>query len=131
MKNRQWLLARRPNGAIQDSDFNFVETDAPTPGEGEVLVRNLMLSCDPTQPRSARTASRPISDQIARGWIAMDTYLPAVKIGEVVRSNGSMVNLRRGRRALSAAAPRAAEPPGRTRTASPYACCRGSAGWPC
>jgi NADPH-dependent curcumin reductase CurA len=73
MKNRQWLLARRPHGAIQDSDFNFVETDAPTPGEGEVLVRNLMLSCDPTQ----------------RGWIAFDTYLPAVKIGEVVRSLGA------------------------------------------
>ena len=73
MKNRQWLLARRPHGAIQDSDFKFVETDAPTPREGEVLVRNLMLSCDPTQ----------------RGWIAFDTYLPAVKIGEVVRSGGA------------------------------------------
>jgi NADPH-dependent curcumin reductase CurA len=73
MKNRQWLLARRPYGAIEASDFNFVEADAPTPGEGEVLVRNLMLSCDPTQ----------------RGWIAFDTYLPAVKIGEVVRSIGA------------------------------------------
>ena len=73
MKNRQWLLARRPEGAIQDSDFNFVETEAPTPGEGQVLVRNIMLSCDPTQ----------------RGWIAFDTYLPAVKIGEVVRSLGA------------------------------------------
>src|SRR5271166_6184827 len=73
MKNRQWLLARRPHGAIQDSDFNFVETDAPMPGEGEVFVRNLMLSCDPAQ----------------RAWIAMDTYLPAVKIGEVVRSLGA------------------------------------------
>ena len=73
MKNRQWLLARRPIGAIQDSDFNFVETDTPTPSEGEVLVRNLMLSSDPTQ----------------RGWIAIDTYLPAVKIGEVVRSLGA------------------------------------------
>jgi NADPH-dependent curcumin reductase CurA len=73
MKNRQWLLARRPHGAIQDSDFSFVEADAPTPGEGEVLVRNLMLSCDPTQ----------------RGWIAFDTYLPAVKIGEVIRSIGA------------------------------------------
>ena len=62
MKNRQRLLARRAQGAIQDSDLNFVETDAPTPGEGEVLVRTLMLSCDPTQ----------------RGWIALDTYLPAV-----------------------------------------------------
>jgi len=73
MKNRQWLLARRPHGVIQDSDFNFVETEAPTPGEGEVLVRNLMLSCDPAQ----------------RNWIAMDSYLPAVKIGEVVRSLGA------------------------------------------
>src|ERR1700723_2697013 len=73
MKNRQWLLARRPDGAIKDSDFNFVETEAPIPGEGQVLVRNTMLSCDPTQ----------------RGWIAFDTYLPAVKIGEVVRSLGA------------------------------------------
>ena len=73
MKNRQWLLARRPQGAIQDSDFSFVETDVPTPGDNEVLLRNLVLSCDPTQ----------------RGWIAYDTYLPAVKIGEVVRSAGA------------------------------------------
>ena len=49
MKNRQWLLARRPQGAIQDTDFNFVETDVPALGEGEVLVRTLMLSVDPTQ----------------------------------------------------------------------------------
>ena len=73
MKNRQWLLAQRPDGAIKDSDFKLIETDVPTPGEGEVLVRTLMLSCDPTQ----------------RGWIARDTYLPAVKIGEVVRSLGA------------------------------------------
>jgi NADPH-dependent curcumin reductase len=73
LKNRQWLLARRPEGAIRDTDFNLVETDVPTPGEGQVVVRNLMLSCDPTQ----------------RGWIARDTYLPAVKIGEVVRSLGA------------------------------------------
>ena len=73
MKNRQWLLARRPDGAIKDSDFQFVETEAPTAGDGEALVRNLMLSCDPTQ----------------RAWVAGDTYLPAVKIGEVVRSFGA------------------------------------------
>jgi NADPH-dependent curcumin reductase CurA len=73
MKNRQWLLACRPEGALKDSDFSFVETEVPAPGEGEVLVRTLMLSCDPTQ----------------RAWIAGDTYLPAVKIGEVVRSFGA------------------------------------------
>ena len=73
MKNRQWLLARRPEGALSDNDFTFVETEPPALGEGEVLVRTLMLSCDPTQ----------------RTWIAGDTYLPAVKIGEVVRSFGA------------------------------------------
>jgi NADPH-dependent curcumin reductase CurA len=73
MKNRRWLLARRPEGALKDSDFSFVETEAPAPGEGEVLVRTQMLSCDPTQ----------------RALIAGDTYLPAVKIGEVVRSFGA------------------------------------------
>ena len=26
MKNRQWLLARRPEGALKDSDFTFVES---------------------------------------------------------------------------------------------------------
>src|SRR5438105_1669533 len=70
MKNRQWLLARRPKGLVSADDFQWVETEAPAPADGEVLVRNLYLSIDPTQ----------------RGWIAGDTYLPAVKIGEVVRS---------------------------------------------
>jgi len=70
-KNRQWLLARRPQGLVSAEDFRWVETPAPTPEEGELLVRNLWLSCDPTQ----------------RGWIAGDTYLPAVQIGEVVRSS--------------------------------------------
>jgi len=41
-------------------------------GEGQVLVRNLYLSMDPTQ----------------RGWMARDTYLPAIAIGEVIRSFG-------------------------------------------
>ena len=70
VNNRQWLLARRPTGMVSAEDFNFVTTAAPQPAEGEVLVKNLYLSCDPTQ----------------RGWIAGDTYLPAVKIGEVVRA---------------------------------------------
>ena len=68
-----------PDGAVEDSDFKWVETEPPTPGEGEVLVRNLMLSFDPTQ----------------RGWMAVDTYLPAVNIGEVMRSFGAGGSSRR------------------------------------
>lgn len=52
---------------------NFRWTEEPVPdvrGDSQILVRNLYLSCDPTQ----------------RGWISRDTYLPAIAIGEVVRS---------------------------------------------
>ncbi|MGB1139201.1 MAG: NADP-dependent oxidoreductase, partial [Luminiphilus sp.] len=47
--NRQWLLHERPVGMIGPEHFKYVETDIPEPGEGEVLIRNLMFSFDPTQ----------------------------------------------------------------------------------
>src|SRR5512137_1549122 len=68
--NRQWLLARRPTGIVTPEDFTLVETPVPSPGEGEALVRNLYLSVDPTQ----------------RGWMAGDTYMPAVRLGDPMRS---------------------------------------------
>jgi NADPH-dependent curcumin reductase CurA len=68
--NRQWLLERRPKGVVSAADFRWTEAPVPTLNDGEVLVRNLYLSCDPTQ----------------RSWMAGKTYMPAVKIGEVMRS---------------------------------------------
>jgi NADPH-dependent curcumin reductase CurA len=69
--NRQWRLAERPIGMVEERHFQWAEEPVSEPrAEGEILVRNLYLSCDPTQ----------------RGWISRDTYLPAVAIGEVVRS---------------------------------------------
>jgi hypothetical protein len=69
-KNRRWLLARRPTGAIAPDVFKRDEADIPEPGGGEILVRNLYLSCDPTQ----------------RGWMARETYMPAIPLGDVIRS---------------------------------------------
>ncbi|PPQ28307.1 NADP-dependent oxidoreductase [Rhodopila globiformis] len=71
--NRRWLLARRPEGMIRDEDFRLVEEPVGDLGSGQVLVQVQVLSCDPTQ----------------RGWLAADTYMPAVGIGEVVRSVGA------------------------------------------
>jgi NADPH-dependent curcumin reductase CurA len=72
--NRRWLLAKRPEGLVEDDCFRLAEEPVPVPAQdGELVVRNLVLSCDPTQ----------------RGWIMRDTYLPAVKIGEVVRSGAA------------------------------------------
>lgn len=45
--NRQILLAARPHGAPRPSDFEIVERPVPVPGDGEVLIRNLLVSLDP------------------------------------------------------------------------------------
>ncbi len=75
-KNRQILLAARPVGMINATDFTHLEVPVPKPKAGEYLVRNIYLSLDPT----------------IRGWMnATDTYLPAIKIGEVMRGGGAGV----------------------------------------
>ena len=69
--NRQWVLASRPDGDIEPETFEFREEPVAEPGSGEFLVRNLMLSFDPTQ----------------RGWINdVPSYVPPVQIGEVMRA---------------------------------------------
>jgi NADPH-dependent curcumin reductase CurA len=45
--NRRIVLASRPKGAPTPQDFRLEQTDVPTPGEGEVLLRTLYLSLDP------------------------------------------------------------------------------------
>jgi NADPH-dependent curcumin reductase CurA len=44
---RRIVLAARPNGAPKPSDFRSEDYTAPTPGEGEVLLRTIWLSLDP------------------------------------------------------------------------------------
>ena len=69
--NRQWLLAKRPHGMVGRDNFEYAESPIPEPGDGEVLVRNLMFSFDPTQ----------------RGWMEdRESYLPPVQIGEPMRA---------------------------------------------
>ncbi len=68
--NRQWLLNSRPEGMVSENNFRLAESDIPKPKMGEVLVRVLWLSFDPTQ----------------RGWMARDTYVPKIPLGEVMRS---------------------------------------------
>ena len=65
--NRQWLLAQRPQVMVGKDNFTYAEQPIPEPGDGQVLVRNLYLSFDPTQ----------------RGWMEdRESYLPPVSIGE-------------------------------------------------
>jgi NADPH-dependent curcumin reductase CurA len=45
--NRRIVLAARPDGDPKDSDFRIEEVDIPSPGDSQVLLRNLYLSLDP------------------------------------------------------------------------------------
>ena len=47
MKNKQVLLAARPQGAVEESHFRIVESDIPSAGDGEFVVRAHYLSLDP------------------------------------------------------------------------------------
>src|SRR5690606_20471559 len=45
-RNRQILLSSRPVGAPVPENFSLVETPVPTPGSGQMLLRNLWMSLD-------------------------------------------------------------------------------------
>jgi NADPH-dependent curcumin reductase CurA len=70
--NRQLILQSRPKGLLAEGDLQLVETPIPELSEGQALARVKYLSIDPTM----------------RIWMAMDSYLPAVAIGEVMRAFG-------------------------------------------
>lgn len=68
--NHQWRLASRPAGALGRSNFTWHEDAAPEIAEGELLVRTIYLSLDPTN----------------RAWVSeIPTYLPPVALGDVMR----------------------------------------------
>jgi NADPH-dependent curcumin reductase len=70
--NRQLILQSRPKGLLAPGDLQLTETSLPELQDGQALARVKYLSIDPTM----------------RVWMAADTYLPAVAIGEVMRAGG-------------------------------------------
>ncbi len=68
--SRQWVLRRRPQGLIQDGDLELVEAPLADVGEGQIKVRTVYLSLDPTN----------------RTWMNdVQGYLPPVGLGDVMR----------------------------------------------
>ncbi len=70
--NRQLRLQNRPKGLLAPGDLQLVEEPVAPLSDGQALARVKYLSIDPTM----------------RVWMAVDTYLPAVAIGEVMRAGG-------------------------------------------
>jgi NADPH-dependent curcumin reductase CurA len=81
LRNREWLLVKRPSGLPQRSDYEWREGAVRAPGDGEVVVKVLYTAMDPA----------------IRGWmdasgnyftpIALGSPVMAVVLGPVVQSN--------------------------------------------
>ncbi|GAB4559727.1 MAG: NADP-dependent oxidoreductase [Haliangiales bacterium] len=71
--NQQWRLARRPQGQIRDEDLTWHQEPVGELADGQVLVRTVYLSIDPTN----------------RIWMSdMDQYMEPVQLGDVMRGGG-------------------------------------------
>ena len=78
--NRQITLAARPTGAPKESDFLLIDSPMPSPGVGEVLVRNIYMSLDPYM-RGRMSAARSYAPPVAIGEVMVGGT-----VGEVVQS---------------------------------------------
>ena len=80
-KNRQILLRRRPKGWVTPECFELVETELPTPGAGEALVRVHFMSVDPYMRGmmdDAKSYAEPAK---------LNAVMPGEIVGEVIGSN--------------------------------------------
>ena len=70
--NRMLKLKVRPTGPVNSDHFELVEEQMTDLQDGQILVKVLYLSFDPTQ----------------RGWLNdVKSYIPPVQIGEVMRAS--------------------------------------------
>jgi len=68
--NQRWVLKRRPEGDIKPGDLELVTGPVADLAEGQVLVRTVYLSLDPTN----------------RIWMSdRDQYMPPVGLGDTMR----------------------------------------------
>ena len=79
--NKQVLLASRPQGAVTEANFRFVEAFVGKPGPGEVLVRNEWLSLDPYM-RGRMSDAKSYAKSVEIGEVMVGQT-----VGEVVESN--------------------------------------------
>lgn len=74
LMNKQWTLAARPVGPIKETDFKLATAPVAAPKEGQILVRNTLISVDPAM----------------RSWMNEGkSYMEAVRIDEVMRAAGA------------------------------------------
>lgn len=78
--NREIHLAARPQGWPTEDTFRLATTDVPTPGPGQIVVRNTFMSVDPYM----RGRMNDVASYVPP--FALDAPLDGGAVGEVVAS---------------------------------------------
>lgn len=81
MKNRQWVLNAYPNGDATLDTWRMVETELPTPGPGQILIKTRWLSLDPYM----RGRISPAANYAA--GVEPGGVMQGGGVGEVIASN--------------------------------------------
>ncbi|MEM7283148.1 MAG: NADP-dependent oxidoreductase [Pseudomonadota bacterium] len=92
-KNRQWRIARRPQGNVVLEDFEYREEDIPTPGPGEFLSKALYLNLAPVMrmymsgESNARERALDIGEIIHGRAVSevIESNHPDYKTGDIVQ----------------------------------------------
>jgi hypothetical protein len=89
--NRQILLASRPTGWVEESNFRLVESPLPQIADGQVLVRNHFLSLDPYmrgRMNDAKSYAQPVKlgDVMVGGTAGevIESKHPKFRVGDKV-----------------------------------------------
>jgi len=80
MRTQQIVLAARPSGAVDESNFRMVETELPDLADGQVLVRVHYLSLDPYMRRRLDAAPSYAPS------VELDQVIVGGTVGEVIES---------------------------------------------
>ena len=81
MQNRQVIFVKRPVGEVTSDCFELRAAETPEPADGEVLIRNIYLSCDPYM-----RSQMDENSGYARGAFGLGNVMPARVVGQIVKS---------------------------------------------
>ena len=89
--SREIHLVRRPQGMPRPEDFAVVERPVAEPGEGEILVQNLLMSVDPYM-RPRFNADQALGEALIGGGIGrvIASRNPKFAEGDIVRHGAGM-----------------------------------------
>ncbi|MEU8376040.1 NADP-dependent oxidoreductase [Micromonospora sp. NPDC048894] len=85
--NREIHLASRPQGWPTADNFRLVETEVPTPGPGQIVVRNQFMSVDPYM----RGRMNDVKSYVPP--FALDAPLDGGAVGEVVAGGADGISV--------------------------------------